>query len=901
MGAPKKTHAKEYLSELSVKKGGLPWLVDLIDTVIKTNGILSDTEKDRLYGKILSENKINTGDATGVESDQESPVAVPASFQEATTTGLQLKRLEKITHKQGVNALLADQELSFHPECTLVFGLNGSGKSGYFRIIHELAGGESAKEIIGNVYGASEQKFEVLVDYIGHDDSAKNYNWTDKGLRGVQPFAGIKVFDSEYLPVFLSERENVVDLEPLGLHLFYLIIAVLEDFKGRLTVLRDSTVAKKPNIDNIIEEINAIDLKVLLRKSALTQTEQAQLDAHSTFTDADKDKLKGEEKKKTDLEKSNPEDRKKILNAEKTKLQSLKTFLATADKNLRENHPKTKAAISDFLTKKATADDRLKQFEALKSLPAKDSTEWKDFLDSSEKYQEKIDVREFNYTKKCLYCHQDLDTDALTLVQSYGAHLGDQSQKQLKDAEIALSVVQVALKGVATDFTFDDELNVLLESVSVASNTLKVATTEILVSLENAKQTLLSCIADKKKITDDYQIDSSSITTAIDAFIKAKDDALTALSDDKARLEALNKAIAEIQSLKDKEVLTRWKADIQKHYQFNDLITKVDIATRQLDTTAFSKMCGEASEELLTDSFRNAFKDELEKLNKNIGTDNIQIPKAKVVKGSIRTKKEIRGRSLKEILSEGEQKAVALSLFFAEISGDLTKMPVVFDDPVNSLDHEVGESLALRIAQLSKERQVVVFTHDLWFARKIVAACEKESVKLAPHWVQKTTAGSGQIDLNSTPKMANIGVLQGKYDASVSDFESKDNQEKERALSAALDYLRSACECLIEDVLFAGTVQRYDHHIRVQNLASAVLDADLAEKIVELHGQISEKGMMHNRSDFEEQNPTTIDDFKGLKKTFEDLHAEIKKRQSENNKKREEKRKQDKADPIKNL
>lgn len=64
-------------------------------------------------------------------------------------------------------------------------------------------------------------------------------------------------------------------------------------------------------------------------------------------------------------------------------------------------------------------------------------------------------------------------------------------------------------------------------------------------------------------------------------------------------------------------------------------------------------------------------------------------------------------------MSEGEQKAVAIALFFAEISVSQNKSTVIMDDPVNSLDHRMIERFADILIQL--ENQVIVFTHNRMF------------------------------------------------------------------------------------------------------------------------------------------------------------------------------------------
>ena len=66
-----------------------------------------------------------------------------------------------------------------------------------------------------------------------------------------------------------------------------------------------------------------------------------------------------------------------------------------------------------------------------------------------------------------------------------------------------------------------------------------------------------------------------------------------------------------------------------------------------------------------------------------------------------------------KILSEGEQKAVSIALFLAEIDVAQNKSTVILDDPVNSLDHRMMERLSNILLQL--KNQVIIFTHNRMF------------------------------------------------------------------------------------------------------------------------------------------------------------------------------------------
>jgi len=97
----------------------------------------------------------------------------------------------------------------------------------------------------------------------------------------------------------------------------------------------------------------------------------------------------------------------------------------------------------------------------------------------------------------------------------------------------------------------------------------------------------------------------------------------------------------------------------------------------------------------------------------------------------------------------------------------------------------------------------------------------------------------------------------------------------QRTLDEALSYLRSACEALIEQVLFAGTIQRFEDHIKVQNLEDVVFDQGLALKIVDLHGRLSGMILAHNRSDAQRENEPSINDLNALRKEFDELEKAL--------------------------
>src|SRR5262249_41148310 len=131
------------------------------------------------------------------------------------------------------------------------------------------------------------------------------------------------------------------------------------------------------------------------------------------------------------------------------------------------------------------------------------------------------------------------------------------------------------------------------------------------------------------------------------------------------------------------------------------------------------------------------------------------------------------------------------------------------------------------------------------------------------------------VENNTSPKLSSLASLKADSQDAVKDFALLGAKEQERALGAGFDYLRSACEALVEEVLFADTIQRYDDQIRVQNLEEVIFDQAPALKIVDLHGRLSEVLLAHNRSDVQRQNQPSLTDLAVFRKEFDELEKEL--------------------------
>ena len=143
----------------------------------------------------------------------------------------------------------------------------------------------------------------------------------------------------------------------------------------------------------------------------------------------------------------------------------------------------------------------------------------------------------------------------------------------------------------------------------------------------------------------------------------------------------------------------------------------------KLNTKSLSTKLSEANKELICDTFSKNLILELKSLKKDYLPVSINFS---VDKGISKLQQGLQNSfSISEILSEGELKAISLAEFIAEVNLNPINAPVIFDDPVNSLDHSIIDLVAKRLIKLSSTRQVIIFTHSLILFNAIFALLEQ--------------------------------------------------------------------------------------------------------------------------------------------------------------------------------
>ena len=228
-------------------------------------------------------------------------------------------------------------------------------------------------------------------------------------------------------------------------------------------------------------------------------------------------------------------------------------------------------------------------------------------------------------------------------------------------------------------------------------------------------------------------------------------------------------------------------------------------------------------------------------------------------------------------MSEGEQRAIAIGSFLAELHLANHKGGIVFDDPVSSLDHHWRNKVAWRLVAEAKTRQVIVLTHDTAFLGDLRDAIEQQNVNHLMHHLEWLDGFPGCVSDGLPWEHQSYKDRIDKHEKAQREIErtwpAYPNADDRARMRHEYDLLRATIERVIQDVVFNGVIQRYRDWIRVGNLDGvAGLSRSECCEISRLHKVCCDFVDAH---DPPSPKNAPVPDAKQLGKDIEDLKAFI--------------------------
>ncbi len=476
-------------------------------------------------------------------------------------------------------------------------------------------------------------------------------------------------------------------------------------------------------------------------------------------------------------------------------------------------------------------------------LKATGSPEWVEFVDGARNLAA---LEKENYPElgdPCLLCHRPLDEPSATLIKRFWGFLDDETRAAAELANETVSASSEALKKLDINF---------LPSES-----------RIRADLSKNVADSVSLIDDVSKALDDRRnslvaaLDNGKVDFALEVF-EIPDSDLDKLVADIEQREvqlregSVDEAIAKLQTergfLRHRQVLNQNIDDIEAFIKDQKWIDKAQRKKRSALTTRFiTDKQKELFGKLIEGRYKSRLNDECKALD-------CILPVEFKARGSggqtLRGLKIQGGHKPTDILSEGEQRAVALADFLTEVNLNPISAAIVLDDPVTSMDHKRKRLIAGRLAEEASSRQVIVFTHDLVFMTFLLEQAEKVSVGAETHWVERTYEGEpGNVMLNECPANSNAYKTPHRAKEDLAQAKKASGQQRVDKIRSGAAALRNTLEEIVIRDLLKGTVRRWDEQIRLGSVTSIVWSDSVADEISALQDEISRLIEAHSTSD----------------------------------------------------
>lgn len=200
-----------------------------------------------------------------------------------------------------------------------------------------------------------------------------------------------------------------------------------------------------------------------------------------------------------------------------------------------------------------------------------------------------------------------------------------------------------------------------------------------------------------------------------------------------------------------------------------------------------------------------------------------------------------------EILSEGEQKIVAIANFLSECTIDNALNTIIFDDPINSLDIDYRESIAKIVVELSESRQIIVMTHDLYFLRLLKDIYKSTYSNECYVTCLNSLEDNSGIVSDEIPYLAKnvqerINTITSELDT-IRNLDITQIDKKNNLLNDLKDKMRQLLERTVEDILINKTITRFSKNINFKkgNLAHIIVaEKSDIDYLLSLYGKYSE-------------------------------------------------------------
>jgi energy-coupling factor transporter ATP-binding protein EcfA2 len=740
--------------------------------------------------------------------------------------------LKGIANVQGVNRLVPAAQLTFCPAgLTVVYGRNGSGKSGFVRILRTACRTQIEKagqlKVLADVYGDGlrPQAADIIIDTGAGDTRVK---WTP-GMSAPAELMQVAVFDSASAQLYV-DGGNQIRFLPFGLALPHRLNSVCLTLKERLETERATAVGNKISL-TAISFPTIRSTKAQAFDGGLTRTTtDADIDKAAAFGEADQTRL-DEVIQILAAGAATAADVSALATWTDTIAKECETAVGALDDKGLEGLTVLRASSVAAREAARVAAGALFTDEPLSGVG---SESWRALWEAARDYSVKEAYVGLEHPvvaveagdPACVLCQQPLLPDAQARMVRFQKYMDDTLDVAASKAEKAVADAAVSLPDLkllrATDF--GDRIEQIRNRDKALADALSAFQTAIVARREDAVARLAGTASKPVPVLVSPVEQARSLATKLHeecaALAKAND------TEERAKL------VAEQAELEDRKILAANKAKLTTRRDLRVLDAAYAAALAEVQTKGITQRANELLDAHLTTAVVERFDAERE---------NFDITHLKVglSRKSGQTKAEFEvdpqtklTKVTSEILSEGEQRALALAGFLTEVALTDGSGPIIVDDPVSSLDRDRCAKVAHRLAEEATSRQVVVFTHDIIFFNELCQAADAVGVEPVTIALFSDKKVAGRIDpvgigWKGVPVKKRLARIKDSF-APLPKIFSTSPAEYEMQIKHLYGRLRDTYERVVEETIFCDIVRRGSDVVQTQKLRMVHLSHALA-------------------------------------------------------------------------
>lgn len=777
---------------------------------------LSSDDHDDLLALLKAENGIQ---------DPKGRVAKPLNASQVPVAPTSSTKMEllAIEAMQRVNAIANTARLPIQATgLTVVYGDNGSGKSGYSRVLKRACRARDQSEVIyPNANLEVIDKKPAEADFVlSVNGSQVTVHWVD-GQPSPDELSSLTVFDNRCARAYL-DKEDDFSYVPFGLEVFQSLSATCNELKRQVDSEVSACVVDKSAFATLLGETKVG--KLIGSLSAKTDPVKVEELATLTATEVTEHQSLAESLKEAD-----PKQKALQLRQKAQRVKAVATQANDKGKLVSKvEFEKFKGLSDSYYTAKSASDLAANQFkENGQLLPGTGGEVWKELFDVAKKflaeYSPDTTLASLKAEDPCPLCQQPLG-EATGRFARFEEFVQQEAEKLAKERRRLLAIPYKELMEQSLVVGLDDVTYDEVEALEVGLG----------------------------KSVRDFGNELSERRKAIDASIKANhwdafpDDLenpsvkllalATKLEGDAIVLEQAADATkrAEVQKkfneLEARISLGKVKASVLTSIQKMDLEAKLKKCLPSLRTQSISLKASELSEKAISKELENSLNGEFKKL----GVSSLHVAlHSRSERGKALHKLKLsttQARNPGDILSDGEQRAIAIASFLAEINLSPGRGGIILDDPVSSLDHLRRERVARRLVEEGKTRQVIILTHDIYFLCVLMEEAEQQGVSLQAQSLMRKQGGYGfaepELPFEGRNTSKRIGALRQQHQAIAKFHKDGDQAQFEKETIDAYTKLRMCWERAVEEVLLGNVVLRFRKGIETKRLAGVVVEDD---------------------------------------------------------------------------